>query len=86
MSFFRYMVNLQPNRRIPDAWFIKLTFSLTITLYLTKTEDRNTKSPKRLSYIALDKGTLFDITKVEYIYSSIFFGESFWYNSNEFKF
>ena len=29
--------------RIPDAWSIKLTFSLTITFYLIKTESRAKK-------------------------------------------
>ena len=37
LSFFQFMANLQPfGNRIPDAWSIKLTFSLTITFYLTK--------------------------------------------------
>ena len=38
---FQFMANLQPSRScILDAWLIKLTFSLTITFYLTKFENR----------------------------------------------
>ena len=45
LSFFRFMANLQPSgRRVPDAWSIKLTFSLIITFYLTKTESRTKKN------------------------------------------
>ena len=33
--FFRFRANLkQSGSRIPDAWSVKLTFSLTVTLYL----------------------------------------------------
>ena len=36
-----YGQSLQTSRsQIPDAWSIKLTFSLTITFYLAKTESR----------------------------------------------
>ena len=42
---FQFMASLQPSgSRIPDAWFIKLTFELTITIYLAKPENR-TKKP-----------------------------------------
>ena len=41
----------------PDAWSRKFTFSLTATIYLTKSENRT----KNLSFhtIALSKGTIF---------------------------
>ena len=43
-SFFLFMANLQPSQsRIPDAWSIKLTFSIIITFYLTITENRTKK-------------------------------------------
>ena len=39
--FIRFMVNLHPFRIwIPNLWFINLTFSLTITFYLTKLENK----------------------------------------------
>ena len=42
--FFRFMANLQPpGSRTPDTWSINLTYSLTITIYLTKTEGRTKK-------------------------------------------
>ena len=45
MSFFLFMANLQPSQsRIPDAWSIKLTFSIITTFYLTITENRTKKS------------------------------------------
>ena len=41
LSFLRFMVNLQPSEsRIPDTWFMKLTFSLIVTFYLTKHKNR----------------------------------------------
>ena len=50
LSFSQFMANLQPSgSRIPDAWPIKLTFSLTIAFYLTKTEGRTKKSLIQLS-------------------------------------
>ena len=52
LYFFQFMDNSQPSgNRIPDAWSIKLTFSLiTITFYLTKIENRTKKSLTQLSY------------------------------------
>ena len=42
--FFQLMAILQPSRnRIPNTWSIKYTFSLTITFYLTKPENRTKK-------------------------------------------
>ena len=35
LYFFQFLANLQPSRsRIPEAWYIELTFSLTVTFYL----------------------------------------------------
>ena len=56
------MTNLQPSgSRIPEAWFIKRTFSLRITTHLTKPQNRTKKSLTQLTYhtIALSKGTIF---------------------------
>ena len=55
------MANLQPSgSRVPNAWSIKLTFSLTVTFYLTKTENRTKKWLKNSSHtIVLTKGTIF---------------------------
>ena len=45
LLFFRFMPNLaQFKSWIPDAEFVKLTFSLRLTFYLTKTENRTEKS------------------------------------------
>ena len=39
------MVNLeQSGSRIPDAWSVKLKFTLIVTFYLTKTVNRTKKS------------------------------------------
>ena len=40
--------------RIPDAWSLKLIFSLIVTFYLTKTENRTTSSHT----ITSSKGTI----------------------------
>ena len=60
--FFRFMTNLQPfGSRIPDAWSIKLTFSLTVTFYLTKPEKQNfylaisKQTPKKPTLIRVNK-------------------------------
>ena len=46
----------QSGKQIPDAWYVKLTFSSVVTFNLTKTENR-----ERSSYtIALSKGTIFN--------------------------
>ena len=50
LSFFRFMFKLeQCGSRIPDAESAKLTFSLTVTFYLTKTKNRTKKSLTELS-------------------------------------
>ena len=55
LSFFQFMANLEPSRsQIPDAWSVKLTFSLTITFYLTKTENRTKKSLRQLSHCCFE--------------------------------
>ena len=51
LSFFIIMTNLdQPGHRIPDAQSVKLTFSLIVTFYLTKTGSKTKKSPIQLSH------------------------------------
>ena len=48
LSFFQFMSDLeQSGSQIPDAWFLKLTFSLRVTFCLTKTEH---KTETQLSY------------------------------------
>ena len=43
---FQFMANLEKSRsRIPDTESAKLMFSLIVTFYLTKTENRPKKSP-----------------------------------------
>ena len=45
-----FMVNFQPSgSRISVAWSIKLRFSLTVPIYLTKTENRTKKSLTQFS-------------------------------------
>ena len=45
---------------IPDAWCVKLTFSLLRTFYFTKTESRTKNLYDSFHTIALSKGTIFD--------------------------
>ena len=62
LSFFQFMANLEQSKIwIPDAESVKVTFSLRVTFYLTKTENR-IKNLYHISHnIALNKG--FIITK-----------------------
>ena len=51
LSFFRFMWNLeQSGNRIPDIYSSKFTFSLIVTFYLTKNENRSKKSLAQLSH------------------------------------
>ena len=51
LSFFQFMANSEKSRsRIPDAQSEKLTFSLKVTFYLTKTENRTKKSLTQFSH------------------------------------
>ena len=60
LLFYQVFSNLgQSGSRIPDAWSLKRMFSLIVTFYLTKTENRTKKSLTYLSTIALSKGTIF---------------------------
>ena len=53
--FLQLMVNLQPfGSRILRTSFIKLTFSLSITFYLTKTEKRTYKFLTQLKKVGYD--------------------------------
>ena len=55
LPFFRFMANLEPSgSRIPDALSVKLTFSLKVTFYLTKTENRTKKSFTQLSHCCFE--------------------------------
>ena len=50
LSFFQFMANLEQFKIwIPDAESVKVTFSLRVTFYLTKTENRIKKSLTHLS-------------------------------------
>ena len=50
LSFFQFMANLeQSGSQIPDAESAKLMFSLIVTFYLTKSENRTKKSLTQLS-------------------------------------
>ena len=50
LSFFQIMADLEPSRsEIPDTNSVKLTFSLKVTFYLTKTETKTIKSLTQLS-------------------------------------
>ena len=45
LSFLQFMANLeQSGSRIPDAESVKFIFSLIVTFYITKTENRTKKS------------------------------------------
>ena len=44
--------------RIPDAQSVKFIFSLILTFYLTKTENRTKKSNTNSHTIALSEGTI----------------------------
>ena len=49
-SFFQFMANLEQfGSRILDAESVKLIFSLIVTFYITKTENRTKKSLTKLS-------------------------------------
>ena len=55
LSFFQLMANLEQSEKwIPDAWSVKLTFSIKVTFYLTKTENRTKKSETQLSYYCFE--------------------------------
>ena len=50
LSFFPFMANLEQfGSQIPDTYSVKLTFSLTVTLYRTKSENRFKDSLTQLS-------------------------------------
>ena len=55
LPFFWFITTLHPPQSwIPVAWSIKLTFSLTIPFYLTKTKNRTKKSLTDLSYYCFE--------------------------------
>ena len=55
LSFFEFRDNLeQSGRLIPSAYSIKLLFSLIVTLYLPKTENRTKMSLAQLSHYSFD--------------------------------
>ena len=54
-SVFQFMDNLEQfGSRIPDAWSIKLTYSLIVSFCLTKPENRTKKSLKQFSKYCFD--------------------------------
>ena len=55
LCFFQFMAILQSSgSRIPESWSIKLTFSLTISLDLTKHANRTQNSLTQLPYYCFE--------------------------------
>ena len=56
LSFFRFMAKLEQSRsRILDAQYVKLTFSLTVTLYLRKSGNKTRKPLIQLSHYCFEQ-------------------------------
>ena len=56
LPFFQFTTNLeQSGRRIPDAYSVKLVFSLIVIFRLTETKNRTKKSLNKSRTIALNK-------------------------------
>ena len=55
LPFFQFTANLEQSRSwITEAWSIKLKFSLLVTFYLAKTENRTRKSLTQLSHYCFE--------------------------------
>ena len=54
VHFLVYGKLKQFRNRIPEAGSVKLTFSLTVTVYHTKPENKTKKSLPQLSYYCFD--------------------------------
>ena len=55
LSSFQFMANLeQSGSQILEPQSVKLTFTITVTFYLAKTESRTKKSPTQLSHYCFD--------------------------------
>ena len=64
LLYFKFMANLEQSRsRIPEASSVKLTFSLTVTFYLTKTNVSNTALTLLPKSCFLEKNV--DISKIK---------------------
>ena len=58
--FFQFTANLEQSECwITQAYSLKLTFSLIVAFYLTKTGNRTKKFLTQVPHIALSKGTIF---------------------------
>ena len=55
LPFFQFTANLEESRIwISDAYSVKLVFLLTVTFYLTKTENRTKKSLAQLLHYCFE--------------------------------
>ena len=55
LSIFGFLANLEPpGDRIPDTESAKVMFSVIVTFYLTKTENRTKKSLTQLSHYCFE--------------------------------
>ena len=55
LSFFKFLTNLeQSGGRIPDTESAKIMFSITVTFFLTKTENRTKKYLTQLSHYCFE--------------------------------
>ena len=55
LLFFQFMATMEQSRsRILDVYSVKLTFSLEVTFYLTKTENRAEKSVTQLLHYCFE--------------------------------
>ena len=55
LSFYQFIANLERSgSRVPDAYSVKLMFSLIVTFYLTKNANRAKKSLTELSHYCFE--------------------------------
>ena len=55
LIFVQFMANLeQSGSQVPEAWTVKLTFLLTVTFYLKKSESRAKKYLTQLSHYCFE--------------------------------
>ena len=66
LSIFQVKADFEHSgRRISHVWSVKLLFSLTVTFYHTKTENRTKKSPTQLPYCWRFFSSVFSFYKIK---------------------
>ena len=79
LLFFQFMANLEQSENwIPDAWSLKLTFLLIVTIYSMENKHRTKKSLTQLILLLSVKVLFFEKKKTQRFFKKCWHQQNLW--------